>query len=255
MDYTEKVSRFSRTELLLGKAGIDRLAASTVAVFGLGGVGSFTTEALARAGVGHLVLVDHDVVDVSNINRQLHALTCTVGKRKTDLMRDRIREINPEAVVDTISKFYLPDNAGEFFQQKYDYVVDAIDTVTGKIDLVLQCRKRDIPIISCMGAGNKLHPELFEVADIYSTSVDPLARVMRKKLKEHKVKALKVVYSRENPIAQAELEIGQSGDGRENTDESADLCRKKRAPGSISFVPSAAGLILAGEVVRDLASA
>lgn len=247
--------RFSRTELLLGKAGLDRLATSTVAVFGLGGVGSFTTEALARAGVGHLVLVDHDVVDVTNVNRQLHALTSTVGKRKTDMMCDRIREINPDAVVDKISEFYLPDNAYGFFQQKYDYVVDAIDTVTSKIDLVLQCRDRGIPIISCMGAGNKLHPELFEVADIYSTSVDPLARVMRKKLKEHQVKALKVVYSRETPVVQSGVVAGQRSDLGENAGEISNFCNKKRAPGSISFVPSVAGLIMAGEVVRDLASA
>ncbi|MBR6267652.1 MAG: tRNA threonylcarbamoyladenosine dehydratase [Selenomonadaceae bacterium] len=247
--------RFSRTELLLGEEGIDRLAASTVAVFGLGGVGSFTVEALARAGVGHLVLIDHDVVDVSNVNRQLHALTDTIGKRKTDLMGDRVRRINPDAVVDTISEFYLPDNADRFFQRKYDYVVDAIDTVTSKIDLVLQCRERGVPIISCMGAGNKLHPELFEIADIYSTSVDPLARVMRKKLKEHQIKSLKVVYSKEVPVVQTGVVAGQSGTLSENTDEGCKLRGKKRAPGSISFVPSVAGLILAGEVVRDLASA
>ena len=255
MDCGDSAGRFSRTELLLGKAGIERLAASTVAVFGLGGVGSFTVEALARAGIGHLVLVDHDVVDISNVNRQLHAFSDTVGMRKTDLMCDRVRRINPDAVVDTISEFYLPDNAERFFRQEYDYVVDAIDTVTSKIDLVLQCRERDIPIISSMGAGNKLHPELFEIADIYSTSVDPLARVMRKKLKEHKVKALKVVYSRETPIVQAGSMVEQCGTLRENANEGYDLRGKKRAPGSISFVPSAAGLILAGEVVRDLASA
>lgn len=247
--------RFSRTELLLGEEGLDKLAASTVAVFGLGGVGSFTVEALARAGVGHLVLIDHDVVDVSNVNRQLHALIDTIGKRKTDLMGERVKKINPDAVVDTISEFYLPDNADRFFRHKYDYVVDAIDTVTSKIDLVLQCRKRGVPIISCMGAGNKLHPELFEIADIYSTSVDPLARVMRKKLKEHQIKSLKVVYSKEVPVVQAETVAGQCGTLSENTDEGYKLRGKKRAPGSISFVPSVAGLILAGEVVRDLTSA
>lgn len=245
--------RLLRTELLLGKTGLERLASSTVAVFGIGGVGSFATEALARAGIGHLVLVDHDVVDVSNINRQLHALTTTVGKRKTELMRERILKINPDAVVDTISEFYLPDNAEKFFLCKYDYVVDAIDTVTSKINLVLQCRDRNIPIISSMGAGNKLHPEMFEIADIYSTSVDPLARVMRKKLKEHGIKSLKVVYSREVPIVPTGL--GQPEVMGENAGERDDLPKKKRVPGSISFVPSAAGLILAGEVVRNLASA
>ena len=234
----DEAERFLRTELLLGEEGMRKLAASTVAVFGIGGVGSFVAEGLARAGIGHLVLVDHDVVAASNINRQLHALTGTVGRRKTDAMRERIFGIHPEACVDTIAEFYLPENAEKFFGQHYDYVVDAIDTVTGKIDLVLQCRKRGIPIISSMGAGNKLHPEMFEVADIYKTSVDPLARVMRKKLKEHRIKHLKVVYSKECPLCPQE--------SRERT------VGNKRIPGSISFVPSVAGLILAGEVVRDL---
>lgn len=228
--------RFSRTEMLLGQEGMERLAASTVAVFGIGGVGSFVAEGLARAGVGHLVLIDNDVICLSNINRQLHATADTVGRRKTEAMRERILGINPEAVVDRIDDFYLPENGEKFFRQDYDYVADAIDTITGKIHLVLQCHERGIPIICSMGAGNKLEPARFEVADIYDTSVDPIARIMRKKLKEHRIPHLKVVYSREKPIA--------AGSG--------DPAGTRAVPGSISFVPSVAGLIMAGEIVRDL---
>lgn len=228
--------RFSRTERLLGQEGMEKLAASTVAIFGIGGVGSFVAEGLARAGVGHLVLIDNDVICLSNINRQIHATADTVGKRKTEAMRERILGINPEAVVDRIDDFYLPENGEKFFRQDYDYVADAIDTITGKIHLVLQCHERDIPIICSMGAGNKLEPARFEVADIYDTSVDPIARIMRKKLKEHRIPHLKVVYSKEKPIA--------AGSG--------DPAGTRAVPGSISFVPSVAGLIMAGEIVRDL---
>jgi len=213
-----------------------KLAASTVAVFGIGGVGSFVAEGLARAGVGHLVLIDNDVICLSNINRQIHATADTVGRRKTEAMRERILGINPEAVVDRIDDFYLPENGEKFFRQDYDYVADAIDTITGKIHLVLQCHERGIPIICSMGAGNKLEPARFEVADIYDTSVDPIARIMRKKLKEHRIPHLKVVYSKEKPIA--------AGSG--------DPAGTRAVPGSISFVPSVAGLIMAGEIVRDL---
>lgn len=228
--------RFSRTEMLLGQEGMERLAASTVAIFGIGGVGSFVAEGLARAGVGHLVLIDNDVICLSNINRQIHATGDTVGRRKTEAMRERILGINPEAVVDRIDDFYLPENGEKFFRQDYDYVADAIDTITGKIHLVLQCHERGIPIICSMGAGNKLEPARFEVADIYDTSVDPIARIMRKKLKEHRIPHLKVVYSREKPIA--------AGSG--------NPAGTRAVPGSISFVPSVAGLIMAGEIVRDL---
>lgn len=228
--------RFSRTERLLGQEGMEKLAASTVAIFGIGGVGSFVAEGLARAGVGHLVLIDNDVICLSNINRQIHATADTVGKRKTEAMRERILGINPEAVVDRIDDFYLPENGEKFFRQDYDYVADAIDTITGKIHLVLQCHERGIPIICSMGAGNKLEPARFEVADIYDTSVDPIARIMRKKLKEHRIPHLKVVYSKEKPIA--------AGSG--------DPAGTRAVPGSISFVPSVAGLIMAGEIVRDL---
>ena len=248
-----KLGQFSRTELLLGEAGMDKLAHSTVAIFGIGGVGSYVAEGLARAGVGHLVLIDNDLICLTNVNRQIHATTKTVGQSKTGTMKQRILDINPNAVVDTIEDFYLPDNADTFFNQSYDYVVDAIDTVTGKINLVLQCRDRNIPIICSMGAGNKLDPTKFEVADIYKTSVDPIARVMRKKLKENRVKKLKVVYSKEKPLT-----IRQSGCGKNCIcpPGSARNCDQRRAvPGSISFVPSVVGLIMAGEVVRDLTGA
>ena len=235
--------KFVRTEILLGTAAMERLKSSTVAVFGIGGVGSFAVEALTRAGIGHLVLIDHDVVDVTNINRQLHATTKTVGKSKTELMKARILDINPATTVDTIDDFYLPTNeAGtdKFFVCDYDYVIDAIDTVTGKIGLVLECKRRGINIISSMGAGNKLDPTQFKVGDIFSTSVDPIAKVMRKKLKEHGVDALKVVYSTEKP--------------RELDSEAlSKVPPSKKIIGSISFVPSVAGLILAGEVIKELA--
>ena len=248
-----KLGRFSRTELLLGGQGMEKLASSTVAVFGVGGVGSFAAEGLARAGVGHLVLIDNDRICLTNINRQIHATFKTVGRLKTETMKERILEINPQAAVDTIEDFSLPENADKFFSQHYDYVVDAIDTVTGKINLVLQCRALGIPIICSMGAGNKLDPSKFEVTDIYRTSVDPIARVMRKKLKENRVKKLKVVYSQEKPLT-----VKQGGCGKNCIcpPGSANNCEKKRAvPGSISFVPSVVGLIIAGEVVKDLVSA
>lgn len=228
---------FLRTEILLGTAAMEQLKASTVAVFGVGGVGSFAVEALARAGIGHLVLIDHDVVDVTNINRQIHAATKTIGQKKTDLMRSRILDINPSAIVDTIEEFYLPnENTDRFFVCKYDYVIDAIDTITGKIGLVVECKNRGIKIISSMGAGNKLDPTQFRVADIFETSVDPIAKVMRKKLKEKGISSLKVVYSTEKPI-----EINNSF--RDS---------KSKVIGSVSFVPSVAGLILAGEVIKNM---
>jgi len=230
-----KDERFQRTRLLIGEENFLKLQAATVAIFGVGGVGSFTVEALARSGIGHLVLIDKDDVDVTNINRQIHALTSTVGKSKVELLRERIFEINPAAKVDTVQKFYLPDEPVEnFFICRYDYVVDAIDTITAKISLVLECQKRGIKIISSMGAGNKLDPTRFKVADIFQTSVDPVAKVMRKKLKENGVKNLKVVYSEEIP----------------RQIDAANLTGK--VIGSVAFVPSVAGLILASEVVKDI---
>ena len=233
--------RFIRTELLLGKAALKRLSDSRVAVFGIGGVGSYTVEALARCGVGHFLLIDNDTVSISNINRQLHAMTDTVGQYKTELMKERIRGINPAAVVETVEAFYLPDVRERFFVGNIDYIVDAIDTVTAKLDLVVEANRRKIPIISSMGTGNKLNPTALEVADIYSTSVCPLARVMRQRLRKLGIDKLKVVYSKEEPIqtkmTDYELEIPEG---------------KNSIPGSVAFVPSVAGLIIASEVVKDL---
>lgn len=229
---------FDRTRRLIGEENFLKLQSSTVAIFGIGGVGSFTAEALARSGIGHLILIDKDNVDVTNINRQIHALHSTIGESKVGIMRRRILDINPNAKVDTVQKFYLPNyDAENFFLHAYDYVVDAIDTITAKINLVVECRRRNIPLISSMGAGNKFDPTRFKVADIFKTSVDPVAKVMRKKLKELGVKNLKVVYSDEIPRAV----------------DTENLTGK--IIGSLAFVPSVAGLIIAAEVVKDLINA
>lgn len=228
--------RFQRIKILIGEENFLKLQSATVAIFGIGGVGSFTVEALARSGVGHLVLIDKDNVDITNINRQILALNSTIGKSKVEVLRDRIFDINPAAKVDTIQKFYLPDEPVEnFFICNYDYVVDAIDTITAKINLVLECQRREIKIISSMGAGNKLDPTQFKVADIFQTKVDPVAKVMRKKLKEYGVESLKVVYSEEIPKK-----------------ISVEKISAEKIIGSVAFVPSVAGLILASEVVKDL---
>src|SRR5665647_397096 len=194
------LNEFSRTELLIGKEALRKLAASRVAVFGIGGVGSYAVEGLVRSGVGKLVLVDHDDICLTNINRQLHATHKTLGKPKVEVMRDRILEINPQAEVEIYQCFYMPEQAEELVRADYDYIIDAIDTVTAKIDLVVQAQKKGIPIISCMGAGNKLDPSRFEISDIYNTSVCPLAKVMRKELRKREIASLKVVYSKEEPI-------------------------------------------------------
>lgn len=220
---------FSRTEILIGKEGLERLKCSTVAVFGVGGVGGYAVEALARSGVGCLHLIDNDKVSVSNLNRQIIATVSTIGRYKVDVAKERILDINPEARVHTRRIFYMPDTAQEFDFTGYDYVVDAIDTVTGKLALIQQADQAGVPIISSMGAGNKLEASAFEVADIYQTSVCPLAKVMRKELKKRGIRKLKVVYSKELPAVSS------------------------RPPGSIAFVPAVAGLILAGEVVKELA--
>lgn len=232
---------FSRTELILGKEAMERLARARVAVFGIGGVGGYAAEALARSGVGALDLVDNDTVSESNINRQIIALHSTVGKYKTDAAAERLRDINPNIGLVLHRTFFMPENAEEFDFTQYDYVVDAIDTVTGKIELVMRAQAAGVPIICAMGAGNKLDPTAFEVSDIYSTSVCPLARVMRCELKKRGVKALKVVYSREKPIFPAES--GESSP------------KGKAIPGSTAFVPPVVGLIIAGEVVKDIVSA
>lgn len=235
-------SPFCRTELLLGREGMDRLADAKVAVFGIGGVGGYAVEALARSGVGSFVLVDDDEVCLSNLNRQIIATRSTIGKNKVDVMAERIAGINPQAQVEKRKCFFLPENADTFDFSGYSYVIDAVDTVTAKLEIVLRAQQYQVPVISCMGAGNKLDPTRFEVADIYQTDTCPLARVMRRELKKRGVKHLKVVYSRETPCLPAKSE---------NREMKGTVGRP--APGSIAFVPSVAGLILAGEVIRDLA--
>jgi len=244
---------FSRTELLIGKEGLNRLKNAKVAVFGIGGVGTFAVEGLARSGVGKFVLIDDDCVCLTNINRQLHATRKTVGKPKVEVMKERILDINPKAEVKTIQSFYLPENANEMIEDDYDYIIDAVDTVTAKIDLVMQANKRNIPIISCMGAGNKLDPTKFEVTDIYKTSVCPLAKVMRRELKLRGVKKLKVVYSKETPIKPMEEEDSSCSNNCICPPGTTRKCTARhQIPGSISFVPSVAGLIISGEVIKDL---
>lgn len=237
------LSQFSRTELLIGKEGMERLSNSRVAVFGVGGVGGYTVEALARSGIGELDLIDNDQVALTNLNRQIIATTKTLGRYKVDVAKERVLEINPDAKVNIYKKFYLPETKEEFDFTKYDYVVDAIDTVSGKIALVEQAKEAGVPIISSMGAGNKLDPTAFRVADIYKTSVCPLAKVMRRELKKRGIRKLKVVYSEEMPIVpekNAEM-------------EQAEPTQKRQVPGSVAFVPSVVGLIIAGEVIKDLA--
>lgn len=229
--------QFSRTELLLGTEAMEKLARARVAVFGIGGVGGYVAEALARSGVGALVLTDSDRVCLSNLNRQIIATKSTVGEYKVDVMQKRIRDINPECQVEVHRCFYLPDNADEFDFSQYSYVVDAVDTVTAKIGLVMQAEEAGVPVISSMGAGNKLNPTEFEVADIYKTSVCPLAKVMRRELKKRGIKSLKVVYSKEEPMKVSACE-----------EETA----QRSIPGSVAFVPSVVGLIIASEVVKDL---
>ncbi len=236
--------RFSRSELIFGETALKRLSQTRVAVFGLGGVGGYAVEALARAGVGEIDIIDSDTVDITNINRQLIALTSTVGMKKTELFRERIKDINPDCRVNVHDVFYLPERAEEFELNKFDYVVDAIDTVTAKIDLALRCTDMGIPIISSMGTGNKTDPTALKVADIYSTSVCPLARVMRYELKKRGVASLKVVYSEEKPMAPDEEAVKRY---RELNPDS-----KKTVPASTSFVPPVAGMIIASEVIKDI---
>lgn len=235
------VNEFSRTELLLGRQAIEKLHNSHVAIFGIGGVGGYVAEALARSGLGQLDLIDNDTVSLTNINRQIIALHSTVGRPKVEVMKERILDINPKAEVKTFQCFYLPDTRELFDFSKYDYVVDAVDTVTAKIQLIIQAKECATPIICSMGAGNKLDPTKFEVADISQTSVCPLARVMRQECKKRGIKDVKVVYSKEKPV-EPQLE----------KDEEVELKGNGPAPGSSAFVPSVAGLIIACEVIRDL---
>jgi tRNA threonylcarbamoyladenosine dehydratase len=243
---------FSRTELLIGEAGLKRLAESTVAVFGIGGVGSFVVEALARVGVGHLVLIDDDLICLTNLNRQLHATRATVGQAKVAAMKERILAINPQAVVETHQTFYLPGQGDALIRADYDYIVDAIDTVTAKIDIIMQAEEKGIPVISAMGAGNKLDPGQLRVTDLYKTKTCPLAKVMRKELRARGIKALKVVYSEEIPLKPKGP--GANCDGQCVCPEGSDrhCLTKRQVPGSISFVPATSGLLIAGVVVRDL---
>ena len=248
------LNQFSRTELLFGKEAMEKLAGARVAVFGIGGVGGYVCEALVRSGIQKFDLVDDDKVCLTNLNRQIIATRKTVGQYKVDVMRDRILEINPDAEVMIHKCFFLPDNADEFPFADYDYVVDAVDTVTAKISLVMKCQEMGIPIISAMGAGNKLDPTQFRVADIYKTRVCPLARVMRRELKKRGVKKLKVVYSEEQPTRPIE-DMSISCRSHCICPGAAHKCTERRdIPGSTAFVPSVAGLIIAGEVIKDLAA-
>jgi tRNA A37 threonylcarbamoyladenosine dehydratase len=249
--------QFARTQLLLGKAAMERLRESRVAVFGIGGVGGHVCEALARSGIGAFVLVDDDRVSLTNLNRQIIATRSTLGRCKVDVMRERIQDINPEAEVAVHQCFFLPENASSFPFEEYDYVVDAVDTVTAKLALAMRAKETNTPIISSMGAGNKLDATAFRVADIYETKVCPLAKVMRRELKKRGVESLKVVYSQELPVIPKESEGDgcAEGESMESQAEGQNRDAKRRSiPGSVAFVPSVAGLIIAGEVVKDLAA-
>ena len=234
------LNEYSRTELLIGKAGIERLKAASVMVFGVGGVGSHCIEALARSGVGRLTLIDNDTVSLTNINRQSIAYHSTIGRYKTEVMKERIRDINPEICVKTYEMFVLPDNLEALFEERPDYIIDAIDTVTAKLALVELALKLDIPVISSMGTGNKLHPEMIEITDLSKTSVCPLCKVMRTELSARGIFHLKVLYYIEKPIDTSERDTGE------------DKGQRRSIPGSISFVPPVAGLLIAGEAVRDI---
>ena len=250
------LNQFSRTQLLFGAEGMQRLFQARVAIFGIGGVGGYTAEALARSGVGALDLIDDDRVCLTNLNRQLFATRKTVGQYKVDVAGQRILEINPNAAVRTYKTFYTPQTAEQFDFTQYDYVVDAIDTVAGKLALVQQADRAGVPIISCMGAGNKLDPTAFEVADIYETSVCPLARVMRKELKKRGIKKLKVVYSKEPPMTPIEdMAISCRTNCICPPGTERKCTQRRQVPGSNAFVPSVVGLIIAGEVVKDLTGA
>lgn len=233
------LNQFARTQMLLGELAMDKLKKARVAIFGIGGVGGYVVEALVRSGIGSFVLVDNDKVCLTNLNRQIIATRKTVGRYKTEVMKERILDINPEASVEIHQCFYLPETAGDFDFKEYDYIVDAVDTVTAKLELIMRAKEAGVPIISCMGAGNKLDPGRFEVADIYKTSMCPLAKVMRRELKKRGVKKLKVVYSKEPPTRPL---------GAEHTST-----KRRDTPGSVAFVPSVAGLMIAGEVIKDLA--
>ncbi|MBU3158058.1 tRNA threonylcarbamoyladenosine dehydratase [Clostridium estertheticum] len=242
----------SRTELLIGMDSLNKLKESKVVVFGIGGVGSYTVEALVRAGIGKIVLIDDDTICLTNLNRQIHATYKTIGKSKVLVMKDRILEINPKCEVITYETFVTADNMGDIITEDTDYVVDAIDTVASKISLVEYCTKQGIKIICCLGTGNKLDPTLFRVVDIYDTKVCPLARVMRQELRKRNIDKLKVVYSQEVPIKPKSDEVITCKEGCVCTGGSKKCAMKRQIPGSISFVPPVAGMIIGGEVIKDL---
>lgn len=239
------MTQFLRTELLLGEEAVKKLSATRVAVFGIGGVGGYTCEALVRSGVGAFDLIDDDKVSLTNLNRQIIATQKTIGRDKVEVMKERMLDINPDTDVRIYKCFFLPENADEFPFAEYDYIVDAVDTVTAKIALVMKAKEKGIPIISSMGAGNKLNADMFRVSDIYQTNVCPLAKVMRRELKKRGVEKLKVVYSEEKPLK-------PRADSLFDTDADQEHSQKRAIPGSIAFVPSVAGLIIAGEVIKDL---
>lgn len=247
------LDQFSRTQLLYGAEAMEKLASARVAVFGIGGVGGYVVEALARSGVGALDLIDNDEVCASNLNRQIIATTKTIGRYKVDVAEERIHDINPDCIVRTYKTFFLPETKDQFNFSDYDYVVDAIDTVTGKLTIIEMAKEANIPVISSMGAGNKINPAMFEVADIYETSICPLAKVMRHECKKRGIRDLKVVYSKEKPI-QPQADTSKSeNDNNTVSQETTGRDSKRRAiPGSTAFVPSVVGLIIAGEIINDI---
>ena len=244
------LNQFSRTELIFGKEAMEKLKQSRVAVFGIGGVGGYAVEALARSGVGTLDIIDDDKVCLTNLNRQIIALHSSIGKYKVDVAKERISDICPDIIVNTHKCFYMPDTADNFDFTEYDYIIDAIDTVTGKLEIIKRAKAAKTPVISAMGAGNKLDPTAFRVADIYDTKVCPLARIMRQELRKAGIKSVKVVYSEEKPIRPIESTADLLGE--QSSDRERESAVRKDIPGSNAFVPSVAGLIIAGEVIKDL---
>ena len=249
---SDMLNQFARTQLLLGSEGMERLYNKRVAVFGIGGVGGYVCEALVRSGIGSFDLIDNDRICLTNLNRQIIATRKTIGRYKTEVMRDRMLEINPDVKIEIHQCFFLPENADEFPFQEYDYVVDAVDTVTAKIELVLRAQRENTPIISAMGAGNKLDAGRLQIADIYETRVCPLARIMRRELKKRGVKSLKVVYSDEPPVRPLEDMTGAGTEGDFPPGGQGNGTGRRSVPGSTAFVPAAAGLMIAGEIVKDL---
>ena len=246
-------NQFSRTQILIGSQAIDRQASARVAVFGIGGVGGYVCESLARSGVGAFDLIDSDIVSLTNLNRQIIATEKTLGRDKVEVMRERILDINPEAVVRTYKCFFLPENSDDLPFEDYDYIVDAMDTVTAKIELVMKAGEKGVPVISCMGTGNKLDPSAFRITDIYKTNVCPLARVMRRELKKRGILSLKVLYSEEEPIRRYVDPYQEREENNRNSSiTQTEATNRKAIPGSIAYVPAVAGLMIGGEVIRDL---